>query len=176
MEIPVRPVDCEGRVTTLYARGAFLTGLLINLPVSPRTHNPIRTLRQVRRPDHTITTVQFDYAGGTAYRVVTDERNGKVLQFQKYPGRPQSSRQEFQEAVFIISYDSALASLVAGGAVTEGGFIVDGPSGHPVNDRYIQIRLLSRDRRRLLRVALVDLTLAQSCSRRLTKVSLNNVP
>src|ERR1022692_4964205 len=119
---------------SLVPRVACLAGVLVvTLHGGPRTDNPIRILRQVRRPDHTITTIRFDYASGTASRVVMDERSGKVLRVQKYPGRPQSSRQEFQEAVSIIGRDSALASLVAGGAVPEGGFIVDGPSGHPVN-------------------------------------------
>jgi hypothetical protein len=136
-----------------------LVGVLaVTLSGGQRTDNPLRILRQVRGPDHTITMIRFDYASGTASLVVMDERSGKVLRERNYPGRPQSSTQEFQEAVSIIGHDSALASVVAGGAVPEGGFIVDGPPGHPVNHRYIQIRLLSPDRLSLLRVALIDLT------------------
>src|ERR1039457_2531897 len=116
------------RLRSLVLRVACLAGVLVvTLPGGPRTDNPIRTLRQVRRPDHTITMIRFDYASGTASQVVIDERSGAVLRDRKYPGRPQSSRQEFQEAVSIIGHDPALASLVAGGAVPEGGFIVDGP-------------------------------------------------
>jgi hypothetical protein len=153
--------------STLIVRCCNADGAFAMLNASPNSvtpsggahiDSPIRILRQVRRPDHTITMIRFDYASGTASRVVVDETDGRVLRDQKYPGRPQSSRQEFREAVSIIGDDSALGSLVAGGAVSEGGFIVDGPSGHPGNDRYIQIRLLSPDRRSLLRVVLVDLT------------------
>jgi hypothetical protein len=110
--------------------------------------------------------VRFNYATGQASRVVVDESSKKVLREQKFPGRPQSSRQEFEEAVRIIRRDPNLAGLMAGGAVPEGGFIVDGPSGHPSNDRYIQIRLLSPDRRSLLRVTLVDLTVGTVASAR----------
>jgi hypothetical protein len=102
--------------------------------------------------------IRFDHASGVASRVVVEEASGKVVQEQTYPGRPQSSRQEFQDAVCIIGSHAALGRLIAEGAVAEGGFIVDGPSGHPASHRYIQIRLLSPDRQHLLQVALVDLT------------------
>jgi hypothetical protein len=120
--------------------------------------HPVLVLRRVRGPNHTVTLVRFDYATGRASRVVVDESSKKVLQEQQFLGRPQSSRQEFKEAVRIIQQDPNLRGLIASGAVPEGGFIVDGPSGRPINDRYIQIRLLSPDRRTLLRVTLVDLT------------------
>jgi hypothetical protein len=120
--------------------------------------HPIQVLRRVSGPNHTVTLLRFNYATGTASRVVVDESSKKILREQKFPGRPQSSRQEFEEAVHIIGRDQDLAALMTHGAVPEGGFIVDGPSGHPANDRYIQVRLLSPDRRTLLRVTLVDLT------------------
>jgi len=123
-----------------------------------RTNNQIQVLRQVKGPNHTATMVRVNYATGTACRVVVDESSKTVLREQQFPGRPQSSRQEFKEAVRIIGQDPSLAGFIANGAVPEGGFIVDGPSGHPPNDRYIQIRLLSPDRSTLLRVTLVDLT------------------
>jgi len=132
--------------------------LLVTLCRASPADNPIRILRQVRSSDHTICMTQFDYAKGAASRVVVDERTGQVLRVQEYRGRPQSSRKEFQNAVSRIGNDPTLASVLAGGAVPEGGFIVDGPSDHPRNHRYIQIRLLSPDRFMLLRVVLVDLT------------------
>jgi hypothetical protein len=132
--------------------------LILTIPTGFRSGPPIAILRKVQRPDRTVDTIEFDYARGTASRVVSDQTSGKVLESRGYPGRPQSSAQEFQDAVSVIGRDSALASLVAGGVAWEGGFIVDGPSGHPAVDRYIQIRLLSLDRENLLRVVLVDLT------------------
>jgi hypothetical protein len=132
--------------------------LLVALAGSSRADDPVQILRQVRMPDHTIMAIRFDHASGTASRVMMDEASGKVLQQQTYAGRPQSSSQEFQDALCIIGSHSALRGLVAEGAVAEGGFIVDGPSGQPASHRYIQIRLLSPDRQQLLRVTLVDLT------------------
>lgn len=160
MDIPesTRWIITKG-LRSLVARVFCLAGVFVLfLHGEPSPGNPIRILRQVRRPDHTITMIRFDYASGTASQVVIDERSGEVLLNRKYPGRPQSSRQEFEEAVSIIGHESALASLVAEGAVPEGGFIVDGPPGHAANHRYIQIRLTSPDRRSLLCVALIDLT------------------
>jgi hypothetical protein len=132
--------------------------LLLTLAGSSRAEDHVRILRQVRMPDHKTVVLRFDHASGTASRAVLDEASGKVLQEQTYPGRPQSSSQEFQDAVCIIGSHSALRGLLAEGAVADGGFIVDGPSGQPASHRYIQIRLLSPDRQHLLRVALVDLT------------------
>lgn len=136
---------------------AFAAVMLLTLPGSLRADDTIQILRQVRMPDRTIAAIRFDHTSGKASRVVLDE-NGKVLQEHVYAGRPQSSRYEFHDALLIIGCDPALGRLIAEGAVAEGGFIVDGPAGHPASHRYIQIRLLSTDRQNLLRVALVDLT------------------
>lgn len=141
------------------ARTAGLAAVLLAaLAGGCRADDAVQILRQVRMPDHTIMAIRFDHASGTASRVVMDEASGKVLQEQTYAGRPQSSSQEFQDAVCIIGSHSGLRPFLAKGAITEGGFIVDGPSGHPASHRYIQIRLLSPDRQQLLQVALVDLT------------------
>jgi hypothetical protein len=126
----------------------------------------IQVLRQVTRPDQTVTAIQFNHAEGLAYQIVADQNSGKVLQKRKFSGRPQGSRQEFQEAVRIIRQDPQLSGLMAGAPATEGGFIVDGPSGHPIQDRYIQVRLLTPDRLTLLRVVLVDLTAGAVASAR----------
>jgi hypothetical protein len=132
--------------------------LLVALAGNSLADDPVQILRQVRMPDHTIMVLRFDHASGVASRVVVEEASGKVVQEQSYPGRPQGSWQEFQDAVCIVGSHSTLGRLIAEGAIAEGGFIVDGPSGHPASHRYIQIRLLSPDRQHLLRVALVDLT------------------
>jgi hypothetical protein len=145
----------KGRSLVPFAAG-FAAALV--LAGSLRADESIQILRQVRMPDRTIVVIRFDHARGTASRLVLDEASGEVFQEQTYAGRPQSSWGEFQDAVCIIGRDATLARLLAEGAVAEGGFIVDGPAGHPVSHRYIQIRLLSPDRRSLLRVALVDLT------------------
>lgn len=123
-------------------------------------------LRQAYEQDRAITLIVFDYATGTASRIVLDGSSRKVLRERILPGRPQSSRKEFREAIEIISRDRKLGHFITNGAVPEGGFIVDGPSGHPSQDRYIQIRLLSPDRRSLLRLVLVDLTLGVAASDR----------
>jgi hypothetical protein len=139
-------------------RASVAAAIFLALSGSPRAEDPVQILRQVRMPDRTIMITRFDHASGTASRIVLDEISGKVLQEQTYPGRPQSSRYEFHDAVMVIRCDLALGQLIAEGAVVEGGFIVDGPAGHPASHRYIQMRLLSADRRSLLRIALVDLT------------------
>jgi hypothetical protein len=123
-------------------------------------------LRQAYELDRTIALIVFDYATGTASRIVLDGSSRKVLREQILPGRPQSSRKEFREAIEIVSRDRKLGHFITSGAVPEGGFIVDGPSGHPSQDRYIQVRLLSPDRRSLLRLVLVDLTLGVAASDR----------
>jgi hypothetical protein len=136
----------------------FAAVLIVALAGNARGDGPVQILRQVRMPDHTIMVIRFDHASGTASRIVMEEASGKVLQEQTYTGRPQSSSQEFQDAVCIIGSHATLRGFIAGGAVAEGGFIVDGPPGQPASHRYIQLRLLSPDRQRLLQVALVDLT------------------
>jgi hypothetical protein len=125
---------------------------------SHRVIHRTRTLRQMKGPNHTMTSIEFNYNTGTASRIVTEEGSGKILSEERLPGRPQSSREEFKEAVEIIGRDRKPAAFIKDGAVAEGGFIVDGPSDHPSQDRYIQIRLLTPDRGSLLRVVLVDLT------------------
>ena len=73
----------------------------MTLAIGPHADNPVRILRQVSLSDSTLAMIRFDYASGTASRVVVDERSGKALREHVYPGRPQSSRQEFQDAVSI---------------------------------------------------------------------------
>jgi hypothetical protein len=121
-------------------------------------NDAIEVVRHVRMSDQTTVLIRFDHARGRASRLVVDQASGKILLEQAYPGRPQSSRREFEQAVAIIGRHVKLSALMAQGAVAEGGFIVDGPPRHPVDNRYIQIRLLAPDRRTLWQVVLVDLT------------------
>ena len=123
-------------------------------------------LRQAYEQGGAIALIVFDYSTGTASRVVLDAAGRKVLREQKLPGRPQSSRQEFHDAIEIVRRDPRLGHFLTNAAVPEGGFIVDGPPDHPSQDRYIQVRLLSPDRRSLLRLVLVDLTLGVAASDR----------
>jgi hypothetical protein len=126
--------------------------------IESRRARPVQVVRRLPGPDGATTVLRFDHSAGTASRLVVDEASGRILREQILPGRPQSSRCEFEDAVAIIGRDETLAELVARGAEPEGGFIVDGPAGAPLRHRYIQIRLLSPDRRTLLRVVVVDLT------------------
>jgi hypothetical protein len=123
-------------------------------------------LRQVETPRYTI-AISVDYSSGKGARVIHD-RNHRVVRVEPLPGRPQSNRSEFERAVAIIRTTTALEDAMRSGAVAEGGFIVDGPPGQPPHHRYIQIRLLSSDRRKLLRVVLVDLSRGVVASVRLT--------
>lgn len=142
--------------------GVFLLALL---PLHAQSIGlEITVLRLVRGFDRTTTTIRIDYVSGSAERTVVDEKSGKVLQQRRLAGRPQGSKDEFWRAVAIIGNDPGLARLLADGAVTEGGFIVDGPAGGEANDRYIQIRLLSADRCTLLRVVIVDLSASRVAS------------
>lgn len=169
----MRPPDCKLWIVSgcaLLAGIAFASGA-----GRPRLQPPSASwpgdargaiLRQARGLDHTITMIGFDYQSGTASRTVVAAQSGKILSSEQLPGRPQSSRAEFQEAVRLIRRDARLIGFLDRGAVPEGGFIVDGPPGSPERHRYIQIRLLTSDRRDLLKVALVDLTAGNVASAR----------
>ena len=104
-----------------------------------------------------VTVVLFDHTALEARRVVIDPTSGELLSNQRLPGRPQSSREEFDEAVEIIRRDPDLARLLNRGGVLDGGFIVDDPAGS--RRRMIQLKLMTTDRLTLLRSITVDLTL-----------------
>lgn len=103
-----------------------------------------------------VTAVLFDHTALEARRVVIDVDSGRLLASERLPGRPQSSREELEEAVEIIRRDAGLARLLAEGGIVDGGFIVDDPGGS--RRRMIQLKLLSTDRHKLLRSITVDLT------------------
>ena len=142
----------------------FVAACMATVAPGSATEHRTRILRQMRGTDHTITSIAFDYTSGTATRTVRDEETGAVLSEERLPGRPQSSREEFEEAVESISREKNLSGLLSAGAITEGGFIVDGPPDHPTQHRYIQIRLLTPDRGKVLRVVVFDLTIGAVAS------------
>jgi hypothetical protein len=104
-----------------------------------------------------VTVVLFDHTALEARRVVIDAISNELLANDLLPGRPQSSREEVQEAVEIVRRDPDLARLLDQGGVLDGGFIVDDPVGS--RRRMIQLKLLTTDRQTLLRSITVDLTL-----------------
>lgn len=102
------------------------------------------------------TVVLFDHTVGEARRVLLDLDTGELLANRLLPGRPQGSREEFEEAARIIRRDPGLARLLDEGGVLDGGFIVADPGGS--RRRMMQLKLLSADRLTLLRSITVDLT------------------
>jgi len=129
-------------------RGHRLTGIRITLDAVTDDASATKTVA---------TAVIFDHTDGEARRVEIDTDSGEILAEQTLPGRPQSSREEFEEAIQVIRDDPELGGLLDEGAVLDGGFIVDDPGGS--RRRMIQLKLLSRDRYTLLRSITVDLTL-----------------
>jgi hypothetical protein len=103
-----------------------------------------------------VTVVLFDHTALEARRVVIDAVSGELLANERLSGRPQSSREEFEEAVSIVRRDPDLARHLDQGGVLDGGFIVDDPRGS--RRRMIQLKLLSADRLGLLRTITIDLT------------------
>jgi hypothetical protein len=122
------------------------------------------------------TFVLFDHTAGEARRVEVDSSTGEVISDAPIEGHPQSSREEFNEAVEVIRRDVEIGRLLADGAVVDGGFIVEAPDGpaqrspdtdpsvadpdrgRPSAHRLIQLKVLSPDRFTLLRTIVVDLT------------------
>jgi hypothetical protein len=103
-----------------------------------------------------VTVVLFDHTALEARRVLFDPGTNQLLLNDRLPGRPQRSDAERDEAVAIVRHDPVLARLLDDGGVLEGGFIVDDPRGS--RRRIMDLKLMSADRRALLRSILVDLT------------------
>ena len=103
-----------------------------------------------------VTVVLFDHTALEARRVVLDPVTNQLLLNETLPGRPQRSDRELAEAVSIVRTNPALARLLDRGGVLDGGFIVDDPGGS--RHRMMQLKLMSADRRALLRSIDVDLT------------------
>jgi hypothetical protein len=110
-----------------------------------------------------LTVVLFDHTALEARRVAIDAETNQVLRNERLPGRPQSSQAEVGEAIAIIRRDAALARRLDGGAVLDGGFIVDDPAGSL--RRMLQFKMMTADRRSLIETVTVDLTRRQLAAR-----------
>jgi hypothetical protein len=105
------------------------------------------------------TSVVFNYTTNRAIRLHLDSNSGSVLRQETLSGVPQSSREERDQAMTVVKNLPELSRLIAQeNAVLEGGFVVSPPDGRPSDHRYLQIKILSSDRRRLLRFVTVDMT------------------
>jgi hypothetical protein len=109
-----------------------------------------------------VTVVLFDHTALEARRVMMNPTTNQLLLNEPLPGRPQRSDRERAEAVAIVARDPALARLLSEGGVLDGGFIVDDPRGS--RRRMIQMKLMSANRRALLRSIIVDLTAGEIAS------------
>jgi hypothetical protein len=109
-------------------------------------------------PSDRATSVVFNYTTNRATRLHVNS-NGSVQRQETLSGVPQSSREERNQAMTVVKNLPELARLIAqeNGAL-EGGFVVSPPDGRPSDHRYVQIKILSSDRRRLLRFVTVDMT------------------
>ncbi len=154
---------------TSQERTQIANKLLANPQLAPRMKNHrIRVLSVVsttgekatngQRPGKRLASVLlFNYSTNKATRFLVDPTNGAVLSQEELRGRIRASEEELQEAMRIIQANREHASLLQAGGILEGGFIVDGPKGAPDN-RYIQMQLLTADRRSIQRVVVIDLT------------------
>jgi hypothetical protein len=103
----------------------------------------------------------MNYSRGGATRATLDLTSGEVSE-AALRGRPQASPEELAEAASIVGSDPAHVRLLGGGQRLGGGFIVDPPPGVESHDgsahRFLQLHVLSADRRRIEHVVTVDLT------------------
>lgn len=123
---------------------------------SSKETTAVRGVEEPARPK--ATAVVFNYDTGNSKRVVVDSATGDVISEEPLPGRPQPSLAEIQRAIGIAQDNSEVASLLRTGAVVEGGFAIDCPSGAPPSERCLQLHFLSTNRRNFQKVARVNLT------------------
>ncbi len=102
--------------------------------------------------------IVFDYTAGHAVQVTYDVARGEILRERELAGRPQSSEEERREGERILRDNRELAAQFREGARVEGGFVVEGPANSEARNRYLQFQVQSRDREKILRLAIVDLT------------------
>jgi hypothetical protein len=103
----------------------------------------------------------FNYREGQAYRILYDSATRRILSQEPLPGTPQPSPEEINDVRDIIRRDPVHANLLSLGNVLEGGFAVEGPAGSPTRDRFVQMQMLSPDRKAFVRIITVDLTTGQ---------------
>lgn len=104
-----------------------------------------------------VKAITFDYDAGKATRFTIDLPTNRVVEQEALPGAPQPSREEVEEAKEIMRRDAKLADLLPQGTLA-GGFLERSPPGKERTHRLIEFQLLSKDRKDLLRVIVVDLT------------------
>jgi hypothetical protein len=102
--------------------------------------------------------ILINYNSGKAYRVLVDPNTGAIARQEELSGRPQPSLEERQEVKQIISRDPEHNRLLASEGVLEGGFAVEPPPDSDPRHRYVQMQVISPDRRSFLRVVIVNLT------------------
>jgi hypothetical protein len=103
-----------------------------------------------------LTVVLFDHTSLETRSVSIDAVTNVLIADEVVTGHPQRSPEELEEGSAIVRQDEALRRLLDRGAVLDGGFIVDDPGGS--RRRMIQFKLITADRRTLLRTITVDLT------------------
>lgn len=128
---------------------------LVRSGFSSKNTTAVRSVAEPARPR--ATAVVFDYGTGNSKRVVVDSATGDVISEEELPGRPQPSQAEIQRGIGIAQDNSEVASLLRTGAVVEGGFAVNCPSGAPPSNRCLQLHFLTTNRRSFQKVATVNL-------------------
>lgn len=163
-------MTAPGLVLTPGEQRSLVAALLANPAVSQQTKgHKIRALRvthgfipaaadAAKAEEYRATIVLFDYTTGLATRYSLDPETGELLNQERVRGRPQPSEEEIEIATRIARQDPAFTEFSSTSAQLTGGFVVDGPPGKPASHRYIQMRLLSADLTRTVRVIIVDLT------------------
>ena len=100
--------------------------------------------------------VIFDHRKGKARRVSMNIDTDELLQDVELSGHPQSPRGRVRRGHRLVRREPQLALLLERGGILDGGFIVADPTGS--RRRLMQLKLLSSDRRHLLKALTVDLT------------------
>jgi hypothetical protein len=102
--------------------------------------------------------ILYDHSTGKAERLLFDPGKDQIVKREKLAGQPSPTEDELEEAVNIIKANPELAKLISAGGQITGGFLASPPEGGPTNDRYVQMQILTPDRRQIQRVVLVNLS------------------
>jgi hypothetical protein len=100
----------------------------------------------------------YNHANGQAERVLFDPSSNAVVSREPLRGLPSPTEEELEEASKAIRADAELAKLFQAGGHLSGGFLGSAPAGSPPHHRYLQMQLLSPDRKQIQKVVVVDLT------------------